>query len=224
MMYMVFVIRSPVSRAKTYRSLAIVLMVSLFAVIALQLMAKRLAIPVLPSRAFWFIIAADGYAICTLLWLTMRSGKDDHKVKATTNAAEKRSLLGNLLRTLAIFAIVEAIGFGGVSLGFRIPLRSVLLPYVLFFLPPLMGLPLILHARQFFDRPKACAIRSAFGVAVFCSMVVVASFYSGFYKWLDLGFWTGWDVLAVTLFGAVVSFVSTFYSMYRRLTSPKLTQ
>ncbi|MGB6874932.1 MAG: hypothetical protein WBD87_02760 [Candidatus Acidiferrales bacterium] len=207
------------SRTKAHRLLIVALLISLLGLIVTQLMTKSLGIPGLPSRVVSLIIAALSCAVCLLIWQIKRSGKREVHATVPTSEAEKRSFVGNLTKTLGLVAIFEAFIFGIISLGFRLPLRALLLPYLLFFMPAFVGLPLILHARQFFDRPKACAIRSALGVAVFCSLVAVAGFYSGLYGWLDPNPWTGWDVLAVTLFAAAVVFASTYYWMYARLTS-----
>jgi hypothetical protein len=126
-----------------------------------------------------------------------------------------------LAKILSVYAIIEASVFGLGSLAFGVSLKKLWIPYLLFLTPALLGLPLIVNARRFRDRPKSCALRSAIGMAVFCTLAVIATYYSGVFSLLVPSPTTSGELIFIVIFGASIASVSAYYSTYWMLTSKK---
>jgi uncharacterized membrane protein YhaH (DUF805 family) len=126
-----------------------------------------------------------------------------------------------LAKILSVYAIIEATVFGFGSLAFGVSLKKLWIPYLLFLTPALFGLPLIVNARRFRDRPKSSAFRSAVGMAAFCALAVIASDYSGLWNWLVPGTTSSRSLIFIIVFGASAASVSAYFSAYGMLTSRK---
>lgn len=210
------------SRSRTPLFGIIALLLSLAGLASVQIMTKTtMGAAYLPSRLVYFIIVADSAAICFFLWQLGRVRKINLKTNGEGADQPLDSFGRNLLKTLVVFAILEACVTGIVSLAFGIPLERMWLPFLLFFIPVLAGLPLILRARQFHDRPKLSAFWAAIGVAILCTLELVASYYSGLWEWVVPGTTNDWELDLAIFFGAAITFASAYYSTYWSLTSKK---
>lgn len=124
-----------------------------------------------------------------------------------------------LAQTLGLIAIFETFVCGIISIAFGISLKAMWEPYLFFFAPFFAGLPLILHARQFFDRPKLCAFWLALGFSVSFVLMMMASFYSGVVNWVLEGTATTSGLAFTLIFGVIVVSVAACYVVSKRMTS-----
>ncbi|MGA7917863.1 MAG: hypothetical protein WCA00_21685 [Candidatus Acidiferrales bacterium] len=123
-------------------------------------------------------------------------------------------------KTIAAYFVLEALTTVLVAVVFSVPLRRLLLPFVLFLIPGIVIVPLILNARRHFDRPKKCAIWFACALSVFCFLVTIATTYSA----IALGIWTHDAVEGipfVAAFGCTIAAVSGYFVVFSRLTAKK---
>jgi hypothetical protein len=142
-------------------------------------------------------------------------------VDLEANDARHHCPFAFLAKTLSGYAILEASVFGLGSLAFGVSLKKLWIPYLLFLTPILLGLPFIVNARRFRDRPKSCALRSAIGMGGFCTLAVIASYYSGLFSLLVPGPTTSGELIFIVICGASIASVSAYYSTYWMLTSKK---
>jgi hypothetical protein len=119
--------------------------------------------------------------------------------------------LTDLAKTLGVIAILEALVFGIISLAFGTPLKGLWEPYLLFFAPALVALPLILHARRFFDRPKLCAFWLALGLSAYSTLIALASLHSGLLDWMVPGTTTLGNLGFTIVVGAAAVSVSAYF-------------
>ncbi len=184
-------------------------------------MPKSLGVPPLPSRLLSFIIVSDCIFICCVLWQIWRIERRRVQASAIGDVTRPNSKLRDLLKSLAVFAIFESSVFGVISLVFRISPNKLWFPFLLFFIPPLVALPLIFHASQYRDRPKSYAYRMAVAVFAFITLEGISMFYSGLLNWMIPGATSVWGLIFSIAFGATVASVSAFYTAYKRLIATK---
>jgi len=198
-------------RARMLRLGIIATLFSLVALLFVQLVTKSLSIPALPSRLIVFVIAAGSSAICSFIWMMWRIRRKRPQTNEVVHGQRAIYPWRGLAQTLGLLAIFEACACGIISIAFGISLKKMWEPYLLFFSPALVGLPLVLRARQFIDRPKLYAFWLALGLSAFSSLVVIASFYSGFMSWIFPGATdTGGFVFAL-IFIVIVASATAFY-------------
>jgi hypothetical protein len=114
-----------------------------------------------------------------------------------------------LLKTLAGFAVLEAVICLIVALVFKIGLNEMFLPYCLFFLPALFGLPFVIGARNV-HKPKIRALLFAIGMSFFAALIVFAMHFAGIFRWILPGPISEGDWIFVVIFTVLVVAVSSY--------------
>ena len=122
----------------------------------------------------------------------------------TRSRSEK--VLLNLLRTLGLFAVFEAIFFLVVALIFKVAVSNMLSPYFLFFLPALFSLPFILSARQYVPKSKARAVLFGIGMSLFAALTTIAMYFSGMLRGISES-----ELIFVVIFMVLAAAVSGYW-------------
>lgn len=132
-------------------------------------------------------------------------------------AGEAAKIVIAAAKIIAVYLVFEVLTIGLIAVVFSIPLTRLSLPFVLFLLPGVVVVPLILNARRYFHKPKACALLFALGLSVFCVLITIATIYSA----ISLGWWpkdAAKDALFVAMFGCAFTAVIGYRLTYKRLT------
>jgi|HubBroStandDraft_6_1064221.scaffolds.fasta_scaffold13682_8 hypothetical protein len=136
-------------------------------------------------------------------------------------SGEAMKTIANATKTIAGYLVFEVLIAVLVAALFSISLVRLLLPFALFLVPGVIVVPLILNARRYFHRPKACALWFAVALSVFCLLVAIATTYSA----IALGISTHDAVESlpfVAAFSCTIAAVTGYFLVFSRLTAKKL--
>jgi len=131
-----------------------------------------------------------------------------------------KSGFGAAAQTLCLLILFEILTFALASAVFSVPLRRLLVPFVLYLAPCSVVVPLIFNARRYLDRPRQCAVWFAVAVSVFCLLVVIATIYSGIFLGLAPSN-TSKDIPVIAVFGCTIAAITAYYNVLRLLTSKR---
>jgi hypothetical protein len=121
----------------------------------------------------------------------------------TREPSEK--VLPNILKTLGFFALFEAIFCLVIALLFKIAPNKMVLPFCLFFLPALLGLPWILSARLFIHKPNLYALLAATGISGCAAFTTIAAHFSGIFSRMFFGGPSEGELISLVIFMAIVA-------------------
>ena len=209
------------SSTKSFRLCFILCFVAMVSMLTVQLLTHLFHELPIPSRLFWFCIAACCYCMLFSIWQISRRKRKALQADAPRPAAPENTLR-NSAKVLGLFALELAFVCAVVAVIFHTPFRRILSDYFLFLAPFLVGMPLILHARKFRDRPKRSAAYTASGLAILVILLELAMLYSGLMKWLVPAMTSSDALIFAIIFLAVAAFV--FISAYTLMHSRRASQ
>jgi hypothetical protein len=203
------------------RELVVGLLLSSAALVCIQFAAKPMGFPPIPPRLFVFVLVVDFGLICFLLWQKRRATTVLTNAKAAEANAAVASNLAGVAKSLGFYALLEAAVCGLASIAFRLTAKKLLVPYLLFLIPPVVAQPLLIYARRFRHQPKAYAFRVAMALAIFAILIVLGMYYSGILNWFIPGQHDIGELVFTIAFVAITVGFMAYRSVSARMLSSK---